>query len=112
MAYPPPDFSWSPHDPLSTRQPMASEYKLHKPASAGQSVEQVYNLTPNSEEKVAKAVHKAWLQGYKLRQILSNKDVFVPLAQSLLNKLKQQKLVKKSQQGCVRWALREHLTPP
>ena len=27
----------SPHDPLLTKQPIACEYKLHKPASAGQS---------------------------------------------------------------------------
>jgi hypothetical protein len=69
MACPPPDISGSPHDPLLTKQPIASEYKLHKPASAGQSVGQVYNLTANSEEKVAKAVRKVWLQGYKLRHI-------------------------------------------
>jgi hypothetical protein len=66
MVCPPPDISGTPHDPLLTKQPIGSKYKLHKPASAGQSVGQVYNLTANSIKKVAKAVHKAWLQGYKL----------------------------------------------
>ena len=94
MACPQPDFTGSTDDPLLTRQPMTSEYNLHKPALAEQNIEQVYSLTANSEEKVAKAVHTAWLQGYKLRQILSNKEIFVPLAHFLIKKLKQQKLVK------------------
>jgi hypothetical protein len=88
------DIPESVHDPLITRQPVPGEYELHQPALAEQNIEQVYSLSAKSEEKAVKALHKAWLEGYKLRQILANKVVFVPLSHSLLDKLKQRKLVK------------------
>ena len=88
------DISESVHSPLITRQRVPGEYELHKPALAEQNMEHVYSLSANNEEKEVKALHQAWLQSYKLRQILANKEVFVPLSHTLLGKLKQQKLVK------------------
>ena len=73
---------------------MPGEYELHQPALAEQNIEQVYSLSAKSEEKAVKALHQAWLEGNKLRQILANQEGFVPLSHSLLDKLKHQKLVK------------------